>query len=160
VLDEQDGPKLSNAGGLLDEHSDLILEGEWAGWRRPDTDPFELHAGPFYCRQLSDASRQCAFRVSHHHLNLFKSVHGGCLMAFADFALFWIAHNELQDTGAVTASFSSEFLDIAREGDLIEASGEVLRSTGSMIFVRGLISSERRPLLSFSAILKKSRSKI
>lgn len=81
-------------------------------------------------------------------------------MAFADFALFWIAHNELQDTGAVTASFSSEFLDIAREGDLIEASGEVLRSTGSMIFVRGLISSERRPLLSFSAILKKSRSKI
>jgi acyl-coenzyme A thioesterase PaaI-like protein len=79
-------------------------------------------------------------------------------MAFADFALFWISQNELQDTGAVTASFSSEFLDSAREGDLIEAAGEVLRSTRSMIFARGLISSGHRPLLSFSAILKKSTS--
>lgn len=77
-------------------------------------------------------------------------------MAFADFALFWIARDELQDIGAVTASFSSEFLDNAREGDLIEAAGEVLRSTRSLIFVRGLISSAHRPLLSFSALLKKS----
>jgi acyl-coenzyme A thioesterase PaaI-like protein len=80
-------------------------------------------------------------------------------MAFADFALFWIAHDELQGAGAVTASFNSEFLDSAQEGELIEASGEVLRSTGSMIFVRGLIFSDGRSLLSFSAILKKTRSK-
>jgi acyl-coenzyme A thioesterase PaaI-like protein len=138
--------------------SNLITEGEWAGWRRPETDPFELHAGPFHCRQLSDGTRQSAFRASQQHLNLFKTVHGGCLMAFADFALFWIAHDELE-AGAVTASFSSEFLDVGHEGDFIEAGGEVLRATGSMIFVRGLISCERRPLLSFSAILKKSRAK-
>jgi acyl-coenzyme A thioesterase PaaI-like protein len=80
-------------------------------------------------------------------------------MAFADFAIFWIARDELRDIGAVTVSFSSEFLDNAQEGDLIEAAGEVLRSTRSMVFVRGLISSGRRPLLSFSAILKKSRAK-
>ncbi len=77
-------------------------------------------------------------------------------MAFADFALFWIAYDELRAAGAVTASFSSEFLDNARQGDLIEATGEVLRSTRSMIFVRGLISCGPRPLLSFSGILKKS----
>jgi acyl-coenzyme A thioesterase 13 len=79
-------------------------------------------------------------------------------MAFADFALFWIAQDELQGTGAVTASFNSEFLDAAGEGDFVEATGDVLRSTGSMIFVRGLISCSRRPLLNFSAILKKLRS--
>jgi acyl-coenzyme A thioesterase PaaI-like protein len=135
------------------------MEGEWAGWRRPDTDPFELHAGPFYCRQSADGARVSAFRASRQHLNLFNTIHGGCLMAFADFALFWIAHDELQPAGAVTASFNSEFLDGAGDGDLIEATGEVLRTTGSMIFVRGLISSEHRPLLSFSAILKKTRSK-
>ena len=78
-------------------------------------------------------------------------------MAFADFALFWIARDELQDGGAVTASFNSEFVDAAAEGDLIEATGEVLRSIGSLIFVRGLISTQQRPLLSFSAILKKTR---
>jgi acyl-coenzyme A thioesterase PaaI-like protein len=134
-----------------------VLEGEWAGWRRPDTDPFELHAGPFYCRQTADGTRLSAFRAARRHLNLFDTLHGGCLMAFADFALFWIARDELQDGGAVTASFNSEFVDAAAEGDLIEATGEVLRSIGSLIFVRGLISTQQRPLLSFSAILKKTR---
>jgi acyl-coenzyme A thioesterase PaaI-like protein len=80
-------------------------------------------------------------------------------MTFADFALFWIAYDELQNLGAVTVSFSSEFIDSAREGDLVEAAGEVLRPTRSMIFVRGLISSAQRPLLSFSGILKKSTPK-
>jgi acyl-coenzyme A thioesterase PaaI-like protein len=79
-------------------------------------------------------------------------------MAFADFSLFWIARDELESGGAVTVSFNSEFLDTAREDDLVEARGEVLRSTKSLIFVRGLIASEHRPLLSFSALLKKTRS--
>jgi acyl-coenzyme A thioesterase PaaI-like protein len=139
--------------------SNLVKHGEWAGWHRPDTDPFELHAGPFYCRRTADGSRLAAFRASRQHLNMLKSVHGGCLMAFADFSLFWIAHDELAGIGAVTASFNSEFLDAAKEGELIESSGEVLRATGSMIFVRGLITSERRALLGFSAILKKTRAK-
>jgi acyl-coenzyme A thioesterase PaaI-like protein len=88
-------------------------------------------------------------------MNIGNALHGGCLMTFADFALFWIAYDELRITGAVTASFSSEFLDNAREGDLIEASGEVLRAAKSMLFIRGLISCGPRPLLNFSAILKK-----
>jgi uncharacterized protein (TIGR00369 family) len=137
----------------------LIHEGEWAGWRLADTDPFELHAGPFYCRRSTDGRRQSAFRVTRTHLNCNNVVHGGCLMTFADFALFWIAYDELQNLGAVTVSFSSEFIDSAREGDLVEAAGEVLRPTRSMIFVRGLISSAQRPLLSFSGILKKSTPK-
>jgi uncharacterized protein (TIGR00369 family) len=141
---------------VIPEPYDLILEGEWAGWRLADTDPFELQAGPFYCRKASDGTRISAFRASRSHLNGSNSVHGGCLMTFADFALFWIAYDELQNAGAVTASFSSDFLDSAREGDLVEARGEVLRTTRSMIFVRGLISSGHRPLLSFSGILKKT----
>jgi hypothetical protein len=39
----------------------------------------------------------------------------------------------LQGPG-VTVSFSCEFLDATREGDLIEASGEITRAGGSLIF--------------------------
>jgi acyl-coenzyme A thioesterase PaaI-like protein len=138
--------------------SKLVTEGEWAGWFRPDTDPFELHAGPFYCRRTDAGTQLSAFRASREHLNMLESVHGGCLLAFADFSLFWIARDELAGIGAVTASLSSEFLDAAKEGELIESTGEVLRATGSMIFVRGLITSGSRSLLNFSAILKKTRS--
>jgi uncharacterized protein (TIGR00369 family) len=154
VSSERD-PNLSH-DGIIAVPFNLILEGEWAGWHLPETDPFEVQAGPFYCRKSSDGTRLCAFRATRSHLNGSNAVHGGCLMTFADFALFWIAYDELQNAGAVTASFSSEFIDSAREGDLVEATGEVLRSTRSMIFARGLISSGHRPLLSFSAILKKT----
>jgi hypothetical protein len=37
----------------------------------------------------------------------------------------------------------------------VEAEGEVLRETRSLIFVRGLISQVSRPLLAFSGTLKK-----
>ena len=37
-------------------------------------------------------------------------LHGGMLMAFADYALFVIAHNELEDMNAVTVSCQTEFL--------------------------------------------------
>ena len=78
-------------------------------------------------------------------------------MAFADFSLFWIAHEETRDFPAVTASFNSEFIDGAKEGDMLEATGEVIRAAASLIFVRGLISGASRPILNFSAILKKVR---
>jgi len=100
---------------------------------------------------------QTAFRVENKHLNNSCFVHGGCLMAFADFSLFWIAHQETRDIPAVTVSFNSEFVDSAKEGDMLEARGEIVRAAASLIFVRGLISKASNPILNFSAILKRVR---
>ena len=84
-------------------------------------------------------------------------MHGGCLMTFADYALFCIADEELQGTGSVTASMNCEFIDAARVGDLVEATGEVVRAGRSLVFIRGTITTADRPLLTFSAIVKKVR---
>ena len=53
------------------------------------------------------------------------NVHGGCFMAFADYCLFAIASPVLEGPG-VTVSFGCEFLDAAREGELIEGTGEIM----------------------------------
>jgi len=45
------------------------------------------------------------------------------------------------------------------QGELIEARGEVVRAGGSMVFIRGLVTAEGRPILTFSAIVKKVRRK-
>jgi uncharacterized protein (TIGR00369 family) len=137
----------------------LITDGEWAGWERSDSDPFELHAGPFYTRQDEAGRWVCAFRAERKHMNGGGFMHGGCLATFADYAIFMFAREELAGSGSVTASLNTEFLDGAREGELIEASGEVTRAGGSMVFVRGIASSGGRPLLNFSAIIKKVRRK-
>jgi uncharacterized protein (TIGR00369 family) len=82
-------------------------------------------------------------------------MHGGCLMSFADFALFVIAQPSL-DRPAVTATFNAEFLDAVREGELIEATGEVVKVGRSLVFARGLVTTDGRPALSFSGTLKKT----
>ena len=135
-----------------------VTDGEWVGWGRYETDPYENLTGPFYSRRDPATSRMvCAFRAETKHMNSGGYMHGGCMATFADFALFMIADDALADSGSVTASLNCEFVDSAQAGDLMEATGEVVRAGGSMVFVRGLITTGGRPIANFSAIVKKIR---
>ena len=135
---------------------DLHVEtrGEFAGWRTWSRDSFETHNGPFYHRMEDDGRIHCAFRVEDKHLNGMRNVHGGAFMAFADYCLFAMAAPVLQGPG-VTVSFACKFLDAAREGELVEGTGEIMRAGGSMIFLRGLLKSAERPLFTFSGTIKR-----
>ena len=82
-------------------------------------------------------------------------LHGGCVMTFADFSLFVIARDVLQNSHSVTATFNGEFVGTAHIGDLVECRGEVVKAGRSMIFVRGLITCGDETVMSFSSVLKK-----
>jgi acyl-coenzyme A thioesterase PaaI-like protein len=133
-------------------------EGEFKGWRTWTRDSFETHTGPFWHRTEANGAVRCAFRVERKHLNGAGNVHGGCFMSFADYCLFAIATPVLDGPG-VTVSFSGDFLDAAREGELIEATGEVTRAGGSLIFVRGELKSAGRLLFTFSGTIKRVKRK-
>ncbi|MGA0607483.1 PaaI family thioesterase [Phenylobacterium sp. VNQ135] len=139
-------------------HLAQVTEGEWAGWSYyPGGDPYEDLAGPFYF-QDRPTGRVCAFRAEKKHMNGGMFLHGGCMMTFADFALFVLARDALENSMAVTATFNGEFVGSAGIGDLIECTGEVVKAGRSMIFMRGLIVNATRggdPMMSFSAVLKK-----
>ena len=133
-----------------------IDEGEWAGWSSFGAfDPFEHRIGPFYLRQDEDSRPRCAFRAERRHMNGGGFMHGGCLMSFADFALFVIAGPVL-DRPAVTATFNAEFAGAVREGELVQATGEVLKAARSLVFVRGLVTADSGVAMSFSGTLKKT----
>jgi acyl-coenzyme A thioesterase PaaI-like protein len=106
------------------------------GWRTWSRDSFESNNGPFWHRMDDDGRVRCAFRVEQKHLNGLRNVHGGCFMTFADYCLFAFASPVLKGPG-VTVSFACEFLDAAHEDDLIEATGEITRAGGSLIFCAG-----------------------
>ena len=132
----------------------LETEGEFAGWRTWSRDNFETNNGPFYHRMDDQGRIQCAFRVGSKHLNGAGNVHGGAFMSFADYCLFATA-SPLLHGPAVTVSFACEFLDAAREGELVEGFGEITRAGVSMIFLRGMLKSAERPLFSFSGTIKR-----
>ncbi len=135
------------------------LEGfqKWEGY-----DPWEEHTGPFYFREEQEGYR-CAFEATGQHVNGGGAIHGGCLMTFADYCLFVFAKPVLEGSMAVTVSFSSEFVGAGLAGDFVQGVGEIVEATGSLVFVRGMIYTERdgneHPviLLNFSGILKKIR---
>jgi acyl-coenzyme A thioesterase PaaI-like protein len=129
-------------------------EGEFAGWRTWSRDNFETHNGPFWHRMDDQGRILCAFRVEKKHLNGMGNVHGGAFMGFADYCLFATAAVVLQGPG-VTVSFACEFLDAAHEGELIEGSADIMRAGGSMIFLRGLLTSAGRTLFTFSGTIKR-----
>jgi len=131
----------------------IATEGEFAGWTTWTRDTFEAHNGPFW-HIVEEGRVRCAFRVEKKHLNGLGYVHGGCFMTFADYCLFAFARRELQGPG-LTVAFNSEFLDGAQEGERIEATGEVTRAGGSLLFLRGMMHSDGRPLLNFSGTIKR-----
>ena len=137
----------------------VATEGEFAGWSTWIRDSFEANNGPFWHIAEAEGRVRCAFRVEKKHLNGMGNVHGGCYMTFADYSLFAFAKHHL-DSPAVTVAFACEFLDAARIGDLITATGEVTRAGGSLIFLRGLLHADDRTLFSFSATIKRGKKRV
>lgn len=137
----------------------IVESGEFAGWQTWPEEPFEHDtAGPFYF-SVDEKGPVAAFRAERKHMNAGGAVHGGCMMAFADFSLFAIAHEHIKDEYGVTVAFNSEFLSGPKEGAYIEARGEVLRAGKSIIFVRGIITGDGKPSLNFSGtIMRRPKS--
>lgn len=136
-----------------------VSEGEFAGWSYWPDEAFESEAaGPFYFR-VDEHGPVSAFRAEPKHMNGAGVVHGGCLLAFADFSLFSIAHHAMQDAYGLTVALTSEFLEGPKLGAWIEARGEVLRAGGSLVFVRGIVTGDARPCLNFSGTIKRLRKR-
>jgi acyl-coenzyme A thioesterase 13 len=135
----------------------IVADGPFAGWTTwsNGADPFETSVGPFCFKVRENGRALCAFEPQTRHLNGGGTIHGGALMGFVDFSLFAIAHNALGNEHAVTLTCNNEFLSAGNLEGVVYAEGEVLRETRSIIFVRGVVTQSDRPLLAFSATLKK-----
>ena len=133
-----------------------VTEGEFAGWQTYDLhDTFDTVVGPFFSRPDPDGQMRCAFRAEQKHMNAGDRMHGGCLMTFADIAMFQIAYQEMEGASGVTVQLDSTFIDGGYVGELIEATGQVTKAGKSLIFVRGQITTDERLLMTFSGVIRK-----
>ena len=134
-----------------------VGEGEFSGWWSwSGRDAYETLIGPFYSLEEGNVAR-CAFRAEARHMNALGSMHGGCMLSFADFALFALSRRARRGAAAVTVNLNADFLGPGRAGERIEGTGEVTRAGRSLSFVRGLLTAEGRPMLSFSGVIKAVR---
>ncbi|MFT3724889.1 MAG: PaaI family thioesterase [Hyphomonadaceae bacterium] len=130
----------------------VINSGPWAGWKTWKQDTFESGTGPFYTKTDENGRVICRFHAEPRHMNGGGFMHGGCFLTFADFACFAIAEEHTQGP-SVTVNLSGDFLSAAKPGDLMEATGEVTRAGGRLIYVRGMITANGKPALSFTSVI-------
>jgi uncharacterized protein (TIGR00369 family) len=125
-------------------------------------DPFEDHVGPFYFKIEGDASKagsvHCVLPTEARHGNYRGGVHGGAILAFADYALCLVA-GRAADKGtntsfAMTVSIAVEFLAAAQTSTPIESTGEPLQVTGRMAFARGTITQQGRTIALWSGVVR------
>lgn len=149
----------ANPSRYRGSHTYLVEEGEWRGWATSAGDPFNDLAGPFYHRATAGGMPVCAMRVKDKHINGGGTLHGGAIMAFADYCLYVFAAS-LGDQAAVTVSLHGDYMGAVFEGQLLECTGEVVRKTRSMTFLRGLMTTAEGTVFSFSGVLKVKASKV
>jgi len=117
---------------------------------------FSGRAGPFYFRKAGDPAG-VGFFSEPHHMNMGGVVHGGALLTLADMALWDICRREIGVFRGVTVTINGEFVGAGPVGEFIEATGEMVRAGGKLLFARGIISVKGETLMSFSGTLKRIR---
>ena len=126
------------------------------GWTLVEDAGFIAHVGPLYFRTADGAY---AFRAGQKHANLIGVVHGGMLMSFADRALGETAMRAADGANCVTIQLEMKFIAVGRLGDWIEVRPQVVKRTGSLVFMRGEVRDGTRLVASADGVWKILRRK-
>ncbi|MDP4002581.1 PaaI family thioesterase [Methylobacterium sp. NEAU K] len=121
------------------------------GWAPVEDSGFIAHVGPLYIRAADGAY---AFRAEQKHANLIGVVHGGMVMSFADRALGQTAMRAADGANCVTIQLEMKFIDVGRLGDWIAICPQVVKRTGSMVFMRGDVRDGERLVASADGVWK------
>ena len=76
-------------------------------------------------------------------------------MTLADYTLSALALWECAGESVVTISLNCDFMAAGRAGHWINGEGQVLKKTGSMVFVQGQLKQAENCLLSFTGVVKR-----
>ena len=93
------------------------------------------------------------------HENLQGIIHGAVTLSLIDIALFTTMHTIGSGNAgpSVTLELSTQFVGAGRPDRPLDAVTEIVRETGSLVFVRGTVEQEKAVVASFSGIVRKMR---
>jgi uncharacterized protein (TIGR00369 family) len=133
----------------------------WMRWGFSDPTRYNSFLGPMMVR-IEDGIARVRMTPERRHSNLRDNMHGGALLGFIDVSLFAAsrAFGLITAGSAVTLDLSAQFIGGGKIGEPIEARVELLKETGRMLFLRGLVVQEEGGTISsFSGTIRKSAPK-
>ena len=122
-----------------------------AGWAAIDDDPMPGGLGTSW-RKWDGDRWIYGLQTRKDHANRNGVIHGGILVAFADHTLGNITDTVADGARHATIQLNTHFLAAVEPGDFLELHAEVTRATGSMAFVRGIVSVGQKDVLAVDGI--------
>jgi uncharacterized protein (TIGR00369 family) len=134
----------------------------WFTWNLTDETRFNAQTmGRMLTRieERADGVRAARLRMfpERRHSNLLEAVHGGITLALIDISLFSAMRTLLSGdaAGSVTLDLSTQFIGAGRLGEPLDAVVEVLRETGRLVFLRGLVEQGAETIAAFNGTIRK-----
>ena len=145
------------------------LDGGWISWNLKDKDRFNSFIEPLSVRSerpTEDGRPRARVRMfpERRHSNLGDNVHGAVTLALVDVGLFAASHQfgSLDAGHSVTLDLSTQFVGAGRVGEPLDAIVELVRETGRLIFLRGLVvqgEGDGHIVLTFAGTIRKASKK-
>ena len=132
----------------------------WLRWRLNQPERFnEAVLGKLLVRTESATSARCRIFPAVHLTNLTGAIHGGATLGLIDLSLFAAAKVlcGIDAGGSVTLGIDTQFIGAGDPGKPLDAVVEILRETGRLLFLRGLVVQDDALVASFSASIRKPR---
>lgn len=128
----------------------------WMLWALRDPTRYNAFLGEIIVR-IDDGIARVRMVAGRQHSNLADHVHGGVLLGFIDVAMFAAvrAFGLIEAGPAVTLDLNTHFIGGGQLDEPLEARVEMLRETGRLIFLRGLLVQAERPVTEFSGTIRK-----
>lgn len=131
----------------------------WHSWNLTDRRRYNTAViGDMWVRREGEACRLRMF-PQRRHTNLGDDIHGATTLGLIDIALFATMHvlGSKRDGMAVTLELSTQFVGAGDPGRPLDAVSEIVRETGSMLFIRGQAVQDDDVVASYSGIVRKLR---
>lgn len=145
-------------------HSQPLGDG-WISWNLKDPSRYNGFLEPLSVRREAptpDGRPVARVRMlpGHKHSNLSNNLHGAVALGLIDIALFAGAHQfgVLNVGPAVTLDLSTQFVGAGRIDEPLDAIVEMVRETGRLAFLRGLLvqgDGDSQIIASFSGTIRK-----
>lgn len=134
----------------------------WHTWNLADDTRFNPQTMGDMLVRVEDApggKRVVRLRMNpeRRHSNLLNAVHGGVTLALIDISLF--AGMGLltggDAAGSVTLDLSTQFIGAGKVGQPLDAVVEILRETGRLMFVRGIVEQDGAMVAAYNGTIRK-----
>ncbi len=124
------------------------------------TDPSRYNGtvlGKMLVRSEGEGKARLRMFPEHRHSNLRDAVHGGVTLGFIDAAMFGASRlfGSITAGTAVTLDLSVQFIGAGVIGKPLDAEVELLKETGRLLFMRGIVVQGDERVAAFSGTIRK-----